>query len=103
MTTVTQKLYVFLEHGYDYENGDFEARWRPRILCYKGDDTDERIFVKEQMVTFESPDDFDPTAAQLAALESAKAEALRQYQERVAELNDRISKLQAITHEPAES
>lgn len=54
-------------------------------------------------ITFALPDEFDPTAKQIAALETEKARALAAYQTCVAALNERISKLQAITYEPSES
>jgi hypothetical protein len=43
------------------------------------------------------PEDFNPTAQKLAALEAAKVKAREEYQATVAELNERISKLQALT------
>lgn len=50
---------------------------------------------------YEPPADFNPVATEVAALEKRKAEAMRAYTETVKQLNDRISKLQAITYEPA--
>jgi hypothetical protein len=99
MSTHTQITYVFFEHKY---SDDYSKReWKPTLWCFKAEDNDERVFVCETTSTFEMPEGFDPTAKQLAALEGAKAEALRQYTNRVAELNDRIGKLQAIEFAPA--
>jgi hypothetical protein len=46
--------------------------------------------------TYEVPDDFNPIPSKLAAIETAKAAALAEYREKVAELNDQASKLQAL-------
>ena len=43
------------------------------------------------------PENFNPIPQQVAALERQKAEALQKYQTTVAEINERLSKLQAIT------
>jgi len=97
MSKHTQKMYVFLEKRW---NDDYSVEfWAPALWSFKIEDTDKRVFVCETTSEFEMPDGFDPIQKQLAALEAAKSEALRQYQERVAELNTRISKLQAITYE----
>lgn len=47
---------------------------------------------------FVVPDDFNPTAQKLAALERQKADAARDYAREVAEINERISKLTAIEY-----
>jgi hypothetical protein len=97
MSKHTQKTYVFLE--YKYSADYLKQEWVPRLWCFKADDTDARVFVCESTSEFEMPDGFDPVSRQIAALESAKAEALTQYQSRVGELNNRLAKLQAITYE----
>lgn len=101
MSKHTQKTFVYLEEVYlpDYSGKE----WAPKLWCFKADDTDERVFVCETTTEFEMPDGFDPVAKQIAALEAAKGEALRQYQSRVAELNTRLANLQAITYEPEEA
>lgn len=98
MSNHTQKTYVYLEEKYlpDYSGKE----WVPTLWCFKADATDERVFVCETLTEFEMPEGFDPISHQIAALEGAKVEALRKYQAQVAELNNRLAKLQAITFEP---
>lgn len=100
MSKQTAKAYLFMEYGYDFSSSSMEKAWRPCFWRFKAPDTDELVFVRELSIEVEIPDDFDPTAQQLAALERAKGEALQKYQQTVAILNERISKLQAITYTP---
>ena len=48
---------------------------------------------------YELPAEWNPVAAEVASLEAKKAKALADYQQTVSEINDRLSKLQAITCE----
>lgn len=57
------------------------------------------LCVGKAELEYEPPADFNPVATEVAALEKRKAEALRAYTETVKQLNDRISKLQAITYD----
>jgi hypothetical protein len=74
------------------EKGEF-------LLFYaKVDDTETMIHVGEQEVEIEVPDNYDPRAQQIAALEKQKQKVMADYQKMVTEINDRISNLQAITY-----
>jgi len=42
------------------------------------------------------PEDHDPRAQQIAALEKQKLEVMAHYQKTVTDINERISKLQAL-------
>jgi hypothetical protein len=53
----------------------------------------------EATFEYEPPADFNPVAKEVEALEKRKAAALRAYQTTVSEINERLSKLQAITFE----
>lgn len=55
-----------------------------------------RIYVGEQQVTFEVPDNFDPRPHQIADLEAERAALREQFNTRLKEINDRIASLQAI-------
>ena len=89
--------YVFMEEGY---SADYSRKeWRPEVWKCRVDDKADRIFIGTQQVTVEIPDDFNPVPQQVAALEAEKAAALEQYQRSVADINDRLSKLLAITNE----
>lgn len=74
------------------ETGEF-------LLFYaKVDDTETMIHVGEQEVEVEIPDNFDPRAQQIAALEKQKQKVMADYQKMVAEINERISNLQALEY-----
>lgn len=49
--------------------------------------------------TYEVPEEFDPTRAELAKLEREAAAVRAAFQARMAEINERVSKLQALTNE----
>ena len=93
-TTITQ--YLHMEHGYDFQGSDYERKWRPIVMHYKGEDSEDRIFIRPINVDVEIPDDFDPTAKQIAAIERERAEATAAYLKTLHEINERLSNLQAI-------
>lgn len=74
------------------EQGTFE------VFCFKFDDDDHRTYVGEQEIEIEVPDNYDPRAQQIAALERQKQKVMADYQRSVDEINDRISKLQALEY-----
>ena len=74
------------------EEGTFE------VFCIKFDDDDHRTYVGEQEIEIEVPDNYDPRAQQIAALERQKQKVMADYQRSVDEINDRISKLQALEY-----
>jgi hypothetical protein len=75
----------------DYKGG-FQA------LCFKTPDDDYRVWVNEQDVEIEVPNDYDPRQSQISALEARKAKALADYQKTVADINVQISKYQALEY-----
>lgn len=79
---------------YQKWSGDEEGEFQ--IFGLKLDDSEYLTYVGEQEVEIEVPDNYDPRAQQVAALEKQKVMA--DYQSTVNEINDRISKLQAITY-----
>lgn len=88
------KQYVFMSHDINPET--WRREWTPILREYKPQDSPSQIFVGEQLVTIEFPDDFDPVPAQVAALEAEKRQAMNAYQQKVAEINEQLSKLQAL-------
>lgn len=100
MSKQTIKAFLFME--LDYTTDYSRREWRPTLWKCQVDDGEDRIFVKQVDVDVDVPDDFDPTGQQIAALEKEKQEMTRRFAERIADLNERISKLQAITYEAAE-
>jgi hypothetical protein len=94
----TAPIYVYMEFGYDFNAaGNYEKAWRPEVKGYKTTDNTELVYIGQQNVTVEVPDDFNPVPAQVAALEREKLAALEAYQKSVADINERLSKLLAIT------
>ena len=94
MQTVT--AYVCMEYRY---KKDYSAQeWTPVIWWFKPNDEPQRVFLLEQEVSIDVPDDFNPIPQQVAALEAEKADALAKYQASVASINERLSKLLAIEH-----
>jgi hypothetical protein len=67
-------------------------------LPSKFDDDDSRTYVGPQEVEIEVPDDFDPRPAQIAALDAQKQKIMADFNKSVAEINERISRLQALEY-----
>lgn len=97
MSMHTLTLHLCMEHNYtaDYSRKE----WQPGLWTFKPEDCAHRIYVGPRIVTVDVPDDFDPTAKVVAALEAEKVAALQDYQAKVAEINERLSKFLAITNE----
>ena len=88
------KTTVHIHHQkYEWQN---EAEY----IVYSGklDDNEYRAHVCEQEIEIELPDDFDPREQQIAALEKEKQKVMADSQKTVTEINDRISKLQALEY-----
>lgn len=94
--TINGFLFMSYEYTPDYSNRE----WRPDFWPCKADENEGRIFIREHAIEVEIADDWDPLPQQVATLQAAKAEALAKYQATVADINERLSKLQALTHDP---
>jgi hypothetical protein len=68
------------------------------LFCVKLEDDEHRTYVGEQEVEIEIPDDYDPRLQQIEALKKQKQKVMADYQKTVNEINDRITKLQAIEY-----
>jgi hypothetical protein len=66
------------------------------VLSFKTANTEHRIYIGEQEIEIEVPEDFDPRAQKIEALQAHKLKVMADYQKTVTEINARISKLQAI-------
>jgi len=75
---------------------DWDAKGRFEILSFKADDDNYRTYIGQEEIEIEVPDDYDPRAQQIAALEKQKQKVMADYQKTVTGINDRISKLQAL-------
>ena len=90
------KMYVyFSKYSYD-KVGTFVA------YSFRTPDTADLTLVCEQDVEFDVPKNYDPTAQKIAALQAAKARAQENFNKSVFQINELISKLQALeyTSEP---
>jgi hypothetical protein len=67
-----------------------------QVFSCKLEDSEHRTYVGPQEIEIDVPDDYDPRAQKIAALEKHKQKVMADYQKTVTEINARISKLQAI-------
>jgi hypothetical protein len=79
-----------------FNKHSWETEGRFDLFSIKLDDTDYRTYVGEQEVEIEVPEDYDPRAQQIAALEKQKQKVMADFQKSVDEINERISKLLAV-------
>lgn len=100
MSKQTISAYLKMERKYNYRAGKHE--WLPSVDSFRGEDYEFSVFVKEVEVEVDAPDDFGPTAAQVAAVQRERAEAVAEFTKKLAEIDERLKKYQAITLEPAE-
>ena len=90
------KQYVFMCNQWNSETRQKE--WVPEVWAFKSTECEYRVFISEQVVEIEIPDNWDPVPGQVAALEEEKRTALAEYQKRVEQINHQLSKLQAIEY-----
>ena len=81
-----------------YAKWSWEETSQWQLFGFRLDDDDHRTYVGEQEVEVEVPDNYDPRAQQIAALEKQKQQVMADFQKSVNEINDRISKLQALEY-----
>lgn len=102
--TITQWVYMTLDHRVkpDGEWDFSEKVWHPIIKRFHNPEGDsELIYIGPVEVEVVIPANFNPTAHEIAALEAKKAKATEAFNGLVREINERISKLQAIGYEAA--
>lgn len=89
MKTVTIKAFVY---ELDWGSGD------KQYVPFTSDDMGDKwhTLVGPVEINYTIPDGYNHTAQKLAALEAEKAKVREAYQAKVAEINERIGKLQAI-------
>ena len=81
-----------------YTQYSWEEKGNYEVLSFKPEDTEHRTYVGEQEIEIEVPDEYDPRAQKIDALQAQKLKIMADYQKTVTEINARISKLQAIEH-----
>jgi hypothetical protein len=90
------KQFIYMSSHWDVEN--YTKKWEPEAWSFKMDESEYRVFVSEQMIEVDIPENWDPVPGQVAALEAEKRTALAEYQQRVEQINKQLSKLQAIEY-----
>ena len=91
---VKTTVYIYYAQYSWLETGEYQ------VMYAKISDDAERTFVCTQEIELEIPDNYDPTAQKIAALQKEKEMAQQEFAKKVASINERISKLQAIEYTP---
>lgn len=94
-----QQITAHVFMSFEWTKNYISKEWSPEVWRCKVEETGERVYIGEQTVTVDVPDDFDPIPGQVAALEAEKKAALDNYHVAVRDINERLSKLLAITNE----
>jgi hypothetical protein len=81
-----------------YAKYPWEDQGQFQVFACKMELLEHYLYIGEQEIEIEVPDDYDPRPQQIAALEKQKQKAMADYQKSVTEINDRISKLQALEY-----
>jgi hypothetical protein len=81
-----------------YSKYHWEDEGHYQLWFAKLEDDGHRTYIGEQEVEVEVPDNYDPRAQQVAALEKQKQKVMADYQKTVNEINERISNLQALEY-----
>lgn len=81
-----------------FQKYSWQKEGKFQVYSCQLDDTEERTYVGPQEIEIDVPEDYDPRAQQIAALEAMKQKVMADYQINVMAINDRISKLQAIEY-----
>ena len=84
-----------------FQKNSWENEGKYIVFYCQLDDTKDRTYVGAQEIEIEVPDDYDPRVQQIAALETLKQKVMADYHKSVMEINDRISKLQALEYDNA--
>jgi len=79
-----------------FQKYSWEEKGEYRVASFKLDDNENRTYVGEQEIEIDIPEDYDPRAQQVAALEALKQKVMADYHKSVMEINDRINKLLAL-------
>ena len=89
-TTITVHLH--------YKKYDFDEKGTFELFSFVLADSDGRTYIGPREVEVDVPEDYDPRAQQIAALEKHKQKVMADFQKTVTEINSRISNLQALEY-----
>jgi hypothetical protein len=85
-------VHIYLTQYSWEEKGSYQA------FTFKLDNDTDRVYVCSQEIELDLPDDFDPRPSQIATLEDKKTMLMADFHKSVTEINDKISKLQALEY-----
>lgn len=81
-----------------YQKYDWEDEGQYTVFSCQLNDTADRTHVGTQEIEIDVPDNYDPRAQQIAALQELQVKAAADYQRTVTEIQRRISELQALEY-----
>ena len=81
-----------------YVKYSWETKGKFELFSYQLDDAEYRTYICSQEVEIDVPADYDPRAQQIAVLEKQKQKVMADFQKSVDDINERISKLQALEY-----
>ena len=79
----------------------WETTARFQVYSLKMIDTEHQTYVGEQEIEIDVPENYDPRAQKIAALEKQKQKVMADYHKTVMDINERISNLQALEYTDA--
>lgn len=83
-----------------FQKYSFQEQGSYVVVPFRVDDDENRTFVCEKAIEVDVPDNYDPTAQQIAALEAQKDKAKKECANIIVGIDIRISKLQALEYTP---
>jgi GH35 family endo-1,4-beta-xylanase len=89
-TTITAHLH-YLKFTWE-EKGEYE------LFTCKFKDDENRTYIGELQLEIDVPDDYDPRAQQIAALEKQKQQVMADSQKTITEIDGKISNLKALEY-----
>jgi hypothetical protein len=81
-----------------YQKYSWDNKGEFLLFYAKVGDTEDMTHVGEQEVEVEVPDNYDPRAQQIAALEKQKQRVMADSQKTITEIDGKISNLQALEY-----
>ena len=81
-----------------YQQYSWEEKGKFVIFSWICEDTEYLTYVNSQEVEIDYPITYDPRAQKVAVLEKQRQQVMADYQKSVNDINERISKLQALEY-----
>ena len=81
-----------------YHKYTWEDKSEFQLFSCEIEDSEYRTYVGQQEIEIEVPENYDPRAQQVSALEKKKQKVMADFHKTVAEINEQISNLQALEY-----